>query len=283
LAPEPVADAADPRLALYRGVRDPELLRDHGLFVAEGRLVVQRLLERSRLRPRSVVVTPAARDSLGPALDRAGCPVYVVSPATIEEISGFNIHRGCLALGERPPAAGVNDLLSFLQGGPLLVLERIGNPDNIGGIFRNAAALGASGVVLSPGCSDPLYRKSIRTSMGATLHVPFATAREWPADLLAVAGSGRALVALTPDPGAEPIDEAVRKLAGNSVALFLGHEGSGISSDAAVMAPIRARIPMLPGADSLNVASACAIALHVFAGRAASASRPAFGAPRRSG
>ena len=261
----PVADAGDPRLALYRGVRDPELLREHGLFLAEGRLVVQRLLERSSFRTRSVLVTPAARDSLAAILERAECPVYLVGQSALAAIAGFNIHRGCLALGERPQPLPLEEFLAGCHAGPLVVLEAIGNPDNVGGIFRNAAALGASGVLLSPGCSDPLYRKSIRTSMGASLFVPFCVTERWPEALRVVAAGGRTVVGLTPRAGSEPVGDLAMRLRGRRVALLFGHEGSGISGEAEGLVSVRARIPMAAGADSLNVAAASAIALHLFA------------------
>lgn len=245
-------------------MRDPELLRGHGLFIAEGRLVVQRLLEGSPLRARSVLVTPTARDSLASTLDRADCPIYVVDRATMAAVAGFDIHRGCLALGERPEPVGLDDFLRTAGAGPLIVLERVGNPDNVGGIFRNAAALGASGVVLSPGCSDPLYRKSIRTSMGASLHVPFCVAERWPDAIDTIALAGRTVVALTPRADAERIDEVAARLSGTPVALLLGHEGSGLSAEAASRATVHARIPLVAGTDSLNVASASAVALHLF-------------------
>jgi tRNA G18 (ribose-2'-O)-methylase SpoU len=268
------ADADDPRLDLYRGVRDPELLREHGLFVAEGRLVVKRLLENPAYRVRSVLVTPAARESLGAALERADCPVYLAESASMAAISGFNIHRGCLAIAERPAALPLDELLSGPRSHPLIVLERVGNPDNVGGIFRNAGALGAAGIVLSPGCSDPLYRKSIRTSMGATLSVPYCVAARWPADLAVIVQSGRQLVTLSPAETAAPIERLANGLQQVPVALLFGHEGHGISSGAAAFASVAARIPMAPGCDSLNVAAASAIALHVFSKRSSDVEAP---------
>jgi tRNA G18 (ribose-2'-O)-methylase SpoU len=247
-------------------VRDPELLRAHGVFVAEGRLVVERLLTQSRFPARSVLVTPAAHASLAFALDRVSCPVYLVASAVLERIAGYHIHRGCLAIGERGISARIEDLVG--ADGPLVCLESVGNPDNIGGVFRNAAAFGAAGVILSPGCSDPLYRKSIRTSMGATLAVPFAVAGDWPATISGLRESGRHVVALTLAEDAADLGLAARTLAGESVALLLGHEGHGLSMDAQTLASVRVRIPMVSAVDSLNVASAAAIALYaVTAGR----------------
>lgn len=270
MAPIRVAEIDDPRLALYRGVRDPDLLRAHGAFVAEGRLIVERLLAQSRFRARSVLVTPAAHAGLAAVLDSAKCPVYLVEPGVMQHITGFHIHRGCLAIGNRDEPLGFEQV-ARLHPGPLVCLEAVGNPDNVGGVFRNAAAFGASGVVLSPGCTDPLYRKSIRTSMGATLVVPFAFAPEWPAAISWLRDEGWTVVALTPAEDARDI----RSLGAPSeapVALLLGHEGSGLSHDAQRMASVRLRIPTTSAVDSLNVTSAAAIAL--YAAHAGTVSQP---------
>jgi tRNA G18 (ribose-2'-O)-methylase SpoU len=262
LEPVPIADPRDPRIALYRGVRDPELLRDHGVFIAEGRLVVQRLLEQSSLKARSVLVTRAASQQLEAALARTACPVFLAEPALVADLAGFNVHRGCLAIGERPPRRDIDSLVSSAGAAPLVVLERVGNPDNVGGVFRNAAALGAAAVLLSPGCADPLYRKTIRTSMGAALTLPFAAFESWPSGLESLRG-GRTIVALTTSPDAAPIEGVAERMEG-PVALLLGHEGHGLSAEARRHAHQWARIPMALGADSLNVSSATAIALYVF-------------------
>ena len=241
-------------------MRDPELLRDHGVFIAEGRLVVQRLLERSPFRPRSVLVTAAALSRLENLLRSAPCSVLVAPPDVLAAVTGFDVHRGCLAIAERGPAASIDRLLG--SAGPLVILERVGNPDNVGGTFRNAAAFGASGVLLSPGCSDPLYRKAIRTSMGAALTVPFAAAEPWPAALEQLRSRHWTLVSLTPSPDSPRLSQAAATLTGRHVALLLGHEGSGLSDEAQRFAHVRARIPMAEGTDSLNVAAASAAALY---------------------
>lgn len=258
----PVADPADPRLALYRGVRDPELLRHHGVFIAEGRFVVERLLGQTHFRVRSVLVTPAAHGSLDRALAATSCPVYIADQGIVNTIAGYNIHRGCLAVGERGSARTLDDLATSPR--PLVVLERVGNPDNVGSTFRNAAAFGAAGVVLSPGCSDPLYRKAIRTSMAAALTVPFVTASEWPAPLTTLRATGRTLVALTLGERAEELATAAARLRGRPLALLLGHEGAGLTREAEELADAHVRIPIAPAADSLNVATAAAIALYEF-------------------
>jgi tRNA G18 (ribose-2'-O)-methylase SpoU len=263
-----VTDTTDPRLALYRGVRDPELLRAHGAFVAEGRMVVRRLLTASRFRARSVLVTPAARAELGDILEALGpdVPVYVAGADLFSELTGFHVHRGCLAIGDRQG----HDLAwrdGVRHARTVIVLERVGNPDNVGGVFRNAAALGADAVLLSPGCSDPLYRKAIRTSMAATLTVPFAAAEPWPEALDGLRAAGFSIVALTPSSDAPDLADPAALPRRTRVALLLGHEGDGLSRDALARADHRARIPMMSGADSLNVATAAAIALYKLAER----------------
>jgi len=254
-----IADASHPALAPYREVGDPAALERRGLFVAEGRLVVERLIaERPRFPIESIVVTPAAAAALGEVLDRAGdIPVHVCEPPLLEAITGFDFHRGCLALARRPSAA---PLTSFARARRLLALERVGNPDNVGGLFRAALALGGDGVLLDQGSGDPLYRKAIRTSMGAALRLPFARVDPWPSGLDEVRGDAH-VVALTPDPAAISIDayafEPDRRLI-----LLLGSEGDGLSAAAMRYADVRLRIPIAPAADSLNVVVAAGIALH---------------------
>lgn len=271
-----VADLDDPRLALYREVRDPELLRIHSVFLAEGRLVLERLLTQSRYRARSVLVTPTAHGGLARALDTAPCPVFIVERSLMEALTGYDVHRGCLAIGDRGDSRDVAELAN--SAGPLVCLEAVGNPDNIGGVFRAAAAFGASGVVLSPACSDPLYRKSIRTSMGATLIVPFAIASDWPAALTRLQDQGWTVLALTPRTDAAAIQRVASEVVDSRVVLLLGHEGSGLSAEAQARATARARIPIASAVDSLNVTTAAAIALYaVTSGRSP---RPLAGFPR---
>lgn len=254
----PVADAGDARIDDYRNVPDPELLRTRGLFVAEGRHVVRRLLTASRFQARSLLLTPAALDGLRDLLaSHDGVPVYVVSQEVLNTITGFNIHRGCLALGERRPLPEWREVAAGASR--LLVLERVANADNVGGIFRNAAAFGAA-VLLGPACTDPLYRKAIRTSMGAALQVPFASLASWPDDLRALRADGFTLVALTPAADAQPLPTIARPR--DRLAVLLGHEGTGLSPDALQAADLHVRIPMMPGVDSLNIATAAAIALY---------------------
>ena len=254
----PLDALSDARLDDYRNVPDGDLLRRRGIFVAEGRLVVRRLLESPRLRTRSVMVTQAAYDAMASAFDRSpDLPIYLVRQEAMNEITGFNIHRGCLAIGERPAAGSWTALVAHASR--VVVLERMSNADNVGGIFRSAAAFGADGVLIGPACADPLYRKAIRTSMGAALRVPFASMSEWPDDLGRLRAAGFRLLALTPDADATPLMDL--NLAGPS-AVLVGHEGEGLSREALAAADVRVRIPMADGTDSLNAATAASIALY---------------------
>jgi tRNA G18 (ribose-2'-O)-methylase SpoU len=262
----PVHRFDDPRIADYRSVPDPELLRRRGLFVAEGRLVVRTLLTSSRFQALSVLVTETARRSLESvlALRIETLPVYVADRSLLAEIVGFNVHRGCLALGARPVETPVADVLASLPDGALVVvLEGVGNADNVGGVFRNAVAFGADAVLLGPGCCDPLYRKAIRVSIGGTLRMRFATIPGWPDRLEEVRRAGFTLAALTPDADAEDIAGFSRRFDRRGrLALLVGAEGAGLSPEAKAAADLRVRIPMAPGVDSLNVATASGIALH---------------------
>ncbi len=260
-----LADLDDERVAPYRGVRDPALLREHGLFVGEGRLVVRRLLEDGRFTVRSVLLSPAARDGLADLLAaRPALAVYVASLDLLRAITGFDLHRGCLALAERPAPEPAAALVARLGGVRLVVvLEEVANADNVGGVFRNALAFGAGAVLLSPGCCNPLYRKAIRASMAASLRLPFARLEPWPGGLDLLRAAGFALVALTPAAGARDLALFARDPARPSrIALVVGTEGAGLGAETLARADARVRIPMAPGVDSLNLVTATGIGLH---------------------
>jgi tRNA G18 (ribose-2'-O)-methylase SpoU len=263
-----IEGAGDPRIAEYRSVSEPALAAAAGVFVAEGSFVVRRLLQQDRFSPRSVLVTEAALRRLSDVLSSPppSLDIYLTSLDVMREIAGFNIHRGCLALGDRRPPLDPLELAESARR--LLVLEGLGNPDNVGGIFRNAAAFGVDAVLLGPGCADPLYRKAIRVSMAATLLVPFAAFDNWPADLAALRRHGVRLIALTPVRDAEALGAIPASCcSGDRVALLVGSEGDGLSRDAIAAADLRVRIPIAPLVDSLNAATAAGIALHWLAGR----------------
>jgi tRNA G18 (ribose-2'-O)-methylase SpoU len=259
----PVTSLDDPRIADYQLVTDPAALLRAGLFVAEGRLVVRRLLESPRFRTQSVLVSPTAYMALADVLERVEpqCGIYVVEQALMSAVAGFHVHRGCLALAVRPPVTRYGESPIPAQARRLLVLEGVNNPDNVGGVFRSAAAFGVEIVVLGPGCGDPWYRKAIRTSMAATLQVPFVDATaEWPRALVALRAAGVRLVALTPAAGAGTIDRLPRGLP--RVAVLVGTEGAGLSMEALAAADDRVRIPMRDGVDSLNLTVAASIAMY---------------------
>jgi len=253
-----IDSSADDRLSEFRYVPDPELLARLGLFVAEGRLVVARLLS-SPLETRALLLTEPAFAALAPQLAEREVTVYVVPQAVMNDVAGFNFHRGCLAIGVRPALRNWRDIVSHAHR--LVVLERVGNVDNIGSIFRTAAAFGIDGVLLHPDCGDPLYRKAIRTSMAASLTVPFARI-PWPDPLREINESGWATVALTPDAGAPLVREVAAGVVGRPVAIVLGHEGEGLTREGMSACTHRARIPMAKGVDSVNVATAAAIAMY---------------------
>jgi tRNA G18 (ribose-2'-O)-methylase SpoU len=269
---------------MYRHLSDARLLTAHGMFVAEGRLVVRRVIEDGRYTLRSLLVNDASLASLGPLLasisDRV--PVYRCETADFLGITGHHIHRGCLALVERPPALAVLTLLESLgasvvpphaaaplAGGHagrasevLAVLEGVTNADNVGGVFRNAAAFGAGAVLLSPTCCDPLYRKAIRTSMAATLQVPYARVDDWPRGLDELRARGFTIAALTPREPSTALAAFVASALPSRIALLVGSEGDGLTPAASSAADVRLRIPIAPAVDSLNLAVAVGIALH---------------------
>ncbi len=264
MEPIRIETAGDPRIADFGDVPDPVLIRQRGVFVAEGRFVVRRLLSNRRYVLRALLVTDTAYGVLAGELVAAHlqAPIYVASRSLIRQIGGYDFHQGCLGLAERPESVDVATLLSTVTPErPILVLEQVGNPDNMGAIFRNAAALAAAAVLLSPGCVDPLYRKAIRTSIGATLQVPYAVVHEWPGGLTDARERGYHLAALTPDPTATRLDQYVPPIPGG-VALILGNEGDGLTQAVLRRADVRLRIPVDPPMDSLNVATAAALALH---------------------
>ena len=246
---------------------DPPALKRAGLFVVEGRLAVPHLLT-SRYRVHSVLVSEPARAQLEPALaSREDVDVFVMPGGDISAVGGFDFHRGALALGYRGEPATLEQALrdpepGVLRPGPVVVLESVSNPDNIGGIFRSAHAFGAAAVLLGPGCGDPLYRKAIRTSMGTVLHVPWTTLASLPDALGDIAARGYRLVALVTDPAAPALHDIVIQTQ-TPIAFLLGSEGYGLSPAARAAAITTARIPMhASDADSLNVAAAASIALY---------------------
>jgi tRNA G18 (ribose-2'-O)-methylase SpoU len=260
--PIPVDDPADPRLADFAAVdpvrRRREIERDAraaGFLVAEGTLAVRRLIASGRPL-RAVLVDEVQGRALADVLDEVDAPVYLGSRRLIEATIGYAFHRGAIASADRDEGTTVGDLLDRAR--TLAVLEAISDLENLGSIFRNAAAFGVDGVLLDPRCADPFARRSVRVSMGHVLAVPWARAPAWPEVLDTLRGAGFTVAALTPGAGATPID----RLPSGRTALLLGTEGAGLSVAALAAADVRVRIPMAPGVDSLNVAAASAVAFH---------------------
>ena len=255
-----VDDAEDPRIAPFRAVRERDLVGRDGLFIAEGEVVLRLLSRAPRHRARAVLIASHRLDSRADliAAFRPEVRIFAANQAVMDAIVGFPIHRGLLALGERAEPLDAETLLSSLPARALvLVASGIGNHDNMGGLFRNAAAFGVDAVVLDAGCCDPLYRKAIRVSVGAALTMPCARLEPGAdlADLLARTGfEGLAL-----SPGGAMRLTDVRKP--DRAAVIVGAEGPGLPAD--LMARLKTvRIPMAAGIDSLNVAVASAIVLH---------------------
>lgn len=259
-----IENLEDPRVADYGLIGEQARLVERDLFVAEGRLVVRRLVELQQWPIESILVTAPAAESLVDILPLTGAPIYLAEQEVMNGLVGFNIHRGCLAIARRPPTP----TLDRIAAGPLsrvLVLEGVNNPDNVGGLFRSAAAFGVELVVLGPDCGDPLYRKAIRTSMAASLVVPFVQAPQWPGAIRDLRADGFTVVALTPNRSAAPIEEVFPH---SKLALLVGSEGGGLTAEAMEAATIRIRIPTTADVDSLNVTTAASIAMyHCFAER----------------
>ncbi|MFC4911472.1 TrmH family RNA methyltransferase [Actinomadura gamaensis] len=261
----PVTDPADPRLSDYTRLRDVNLRKsleaEHGLFIAEGEKVIRRAIGTGH-PVRSLLMARRWLDPLADLLDGVDAPVYVADDAVVEAVAGFPVHRGALASLQRLPLPPVKDVIASARR--VLVLEDLVDHGNVGAIFRCAAALGVDAVVLAPRCADPLYRRSVKVSMGAVFAVPYARMANWRDDLGVLRAAGFALFALTPDASAVPLDEAEF---GDRAALMLGSEGDGLSSHWMDEADRLVRIPMSDdalanGVDSLNVVAAAAIACH---------------------
>jgi tRNA G18 (ribose-2'-O)-methylase SpoU len=251
LPPVEVVRPDDPRLADYRQLKERRLNAEGGRFVAESERVVRRLID-SGLPVHSVLLTPPRLATLADALG-GPFPVFVAAQPVLDEIAGFHVHRGCLAIGERPPPAPLP------RGArALVVAEDLTDVDNLGALARHAAAFGADGLLLSPRCADPFYRKAIRVSLGAVFGLPVVRARAWPGELEALRADGVAVIGAVVETGATPL---ARFSAPPRFALLLGAEGPGLSAAARAACDHLVTIPMSAGADSLNVATAGAIFL----------------------
>ncbi len=259
-----VVKADDPRLADYVSLRDTSLRRHlesaAGLFIAEGEKVIRRAVA-AGYRPRSFLLAERWLAGLEELLQSwPDVPVYVVTEALAEEVTGFHVHRGALASLHREERYTVTDLLTRHR---LVIMEDIVDHTNVGAILRNAAALGWDGALLSPRSADPLYRRAIKVSMGAVFSLPWARLSDWSGTPARLVDAGFVTVALTLAPGAVDLALLAAALrADQRVAIMVGTEGAGLSPRWTAGATVRATIPMHAGIDSLNVAAASAIACY---------------------
>lgn len=260
-----ITDPADSRVDDFRDLnsvdRRPDLPSGKGLVIAEGVLVVQRMLA-SRFTPHACLGTDRRLGELAAegALEGAGIPFYRASPEVMADVVGFHLNRGVLAAARRPAELGLTEVLAAAR--TIAVLEGVNDHENLGSIFRNAAGLGVDAVVFGAGCADPLYRRAVRVSMGHVLLVPFARAADWPRDVDILRDNGFRLLAMTPNPRAQVLAEQMDALAGAKVAVLVGAEGPGLTEAAMRAADVRVRVPMARGTDSLNVATAAALAFY---------------------
>ena len=264
-----ITDASDPRLADYVGLRDASLRRhlefDQGLFIAEGAKVIRRAVD-AGYRPRSFLLAERWLEGLHDVLTRwPAAPVYVVTEDLAEQVTGFHVHRGALASLHREQRHSVEALLAQQR---LVVLEDIVDHTNVGAILRNAAGLGWDGALLSPRAADPLYRRSIKVSMGAVFSLPWARLVDWRSAPQLLSAAGFLTVALSLAPDAVELSQLAASITPQSrIAVLLGTEGAGLSTRWSDGAAVRARIPMSAGIDSLNVAAAGAIACYSLSAR----------------
>jgi len=259
-----IEDPADPRVQDYVSLTDVALRcrldPRRGLYLAEGEKVIRRALGAGH-RPRSLLLADRWLEPLAPLLTEVaaqGAPIYSGTDELLQRITGFHVHRGAIAAMHRPSPRPLVDLLRDARR--VLVLEDVVDHTNVGAAFRSAAGIGADAVLVTPRCADPLYRRSVRVSMGTVFQVPWGRLERWPADVAALRAAGFTVAALALRPDAITLDElAARRVP--RLALVLGTEGDGLTEAAIRGADVVVRIPMAGGVDSLNVAAAAAVAL----------------------
>ncbi|MFJ6416357.1 TrmH family RNA methyltransferase [Paeniglutamicibacter sp. NPDC091659] len=256
-----VDDATDPRVSDYVALSDAALRQrtdpEHGRYIAESSKVLRRALAAGH-KPRSFFMANKWLESLSDVFaEHPGVPIFAGEDAVLESITGFHLHRGALAAMNRPEPLTLDDVLPSAKR--VAILEDIVDHTNLGAIFRSAAALGIDAVLITPRCADPLYRRSIRVSMGAVFQVPWVRLESWPDDVAALRAAGFDIAAMELTAHSQGIDE-VAEMHSEKLALILGTEGAGVSAPALEMADRTVMIPMRPGVDSLNVAAASAVA-----------------------
>ncbi|WJZ02016.1 TrmH family RNA methyltransferase [Corynebacterium freiburgense] len=261
-----LSDPTDPRLDDIRNLNHSNLRSDlpggKGLVIGEGPLVISRLLE-SRFPVRMIVGFGAKLESFLETYGDPGVPVYEVTRETLAKVAGFDMHRGLVAAADRAPSLSVEEVIE--RANTVVILEGVGNHENVGALFRNAAGLGVDAILFGAGCADPLYRRVVRVSMGHVLRLPFAhlggTTTTWQRSLELLKGRGFHLVSLTPNTKTT-LSEALTPVSNKPVGLLVGAEGPGLTEHAMRATDIRACIPMSEGTDSLNLATAAAIAFY---------------------
>ena len=262
-----VTDPGDARLDDFRDLnsvdRRPDLPSGKALVIAEGVLVVQRMLA-SRFKAFALLGTDRRlaelRDDLADPVFPEDIPYYRVDAEVMARVVGFHLNRGVLAAARRPPEPTVEQVIHDARA--VAVLEGVNDHENLGSIFRNAAGLGVDAVVFGAGCADPLYRRAVRVSMGHALLVPYARAAAWPADLKTLQQQGFRILALTPEADAITLQDAMTEVGDDRLAVLVGAEGPGLTRAVMRASDMRVRIPMSRGTDSLNVATAAALAFY---------------------
>ena len=258
-----ITDPGDQRVDDFRDLnsidRRPDLPTGKGLVIAEGVLVVQRMLA-SRFIPHAFLGTDRRLAELAGDLSGTAAPFYRASAEVMAEVVGFHLNRGVLGVARRSPELTTAQVLTGAR--TVAVLEGVNDHENLGSIFRNAAGLGVDAVIFGAGCADPLYRRAVRVSMGHALLVPYARAAHWPGDLELLRSNGFQLLALTPESTAQTLAGAMERVNGRKVAVLVGAEGPGLTETTMRASDVRVRIPMSRGTDSLNVATAAACAFY---------------------
>lgn len=265
MPPPEITSVDDPRLADFVALNDPgrrrQVERSGGYFVVEGSLALEQLLRVGGWTVRQVVLLPRAADRLGPALAPLADRTAVADEAVLREVVGFDLHRGVLASVERRPPRPVAAVLRPGEPQLLVALEGVNDHENLGAIYRNAAAFGCAGVALDPTTADPFYRRSVRVSLGHVLTVPTMALAAVPEGIEDLRAAGATVVALAPG-GERPLRSLDRSvLGGGPIVVLAGAEGPGLTEGALAAADVRASIPMPSEVDSLNVATALAVAL----------------------
>lgn len=258
---QPIASLEDPRLEFFTRLTDVELRRAHepetGLYLAESTKVIERALSAGH-RPVAVLAMEKWLTGLEPILAGHDVEVFVGDEATLEELTGFHLHRGAIASMERPPLSSVADIVRDAR--TIVVIENVVDHTNVGAIFRSVAGLGADAVLVTPECADPLYRRSVRVSMGTVLQVPWTRIPSWPAGIDELRELGFTVAALALSDDSISLTSFVAE-GHDKVAVVFGSEGHGLTERTVASCDRVVRIPMSHGVDSLNVAASAAVTL----------------------